>query len=143
MLLDALRARLVDDLGLPFPGVRLVRDTQLEPGAYSILVYDVAVADGMAVPGKDLVVIEPGAALPAGADEDARLAWLGRAPGSPRVLRRREGRLIFHQGVGESIRMPCSSSIYTRSSPRVRRSFSAFRMRSGYCRGRKASWEIW
>jgi type III secretion protein V len=84
-LLEELRARLLEDLGLPFPGVRLVRDARLVRGAYRVLVYDVPVSDGLAPPGMHLFVEEtgatlpPSAPLPPGAKEDVSLEWLGRA----------------------------------------------------------------
>jgi type III secretion protein V len=78
-LLDQLRLRLLDELGLPFPGVRLVREASPELKGYRLLVHDVVVSEVPVPPNEELVVAEPGGTLPPGVQEEASLAWLGRA----------------------------------------------------------------
>jgi type III secretion protein V len=49
------RARLQEDLGLPFPGVRLWQSTECSEHGYQILVHDVPMASGTLPPGKMMV----------------------------------------------------------------------------------------
>jgi type III secretion protein V len=76
--LEELRENLRERLGLPFPGVRMVRDMSLDPGAYRILVHDVLAAEGSMPAEKRAVRVKGDAALPANLALDPKRAGLGR-----------------------------------------------------------------
>lgn len=77
-VLSDVRVELREQLGLPFPGVRLVRDLTLESGAYRILVHDVLAAEGCMHDHRHAIRLRPDAVMPMGFKSDAALASLGR-----------------------------------------------------------------
>jgi type III secretion protein V len=78
LALEGLREQLRERLGLPFPGVRLVRDASLEAGSYRILVHDVLVVDANMPVGKCAIHLDADAGLPEGFVLDRSLEALGR-----------------------------------------------------------------
>lgn len=77
LALEGLREELRERLGLPFPGVRLIRDVSLEEGAYRILVHDVLVVNGKIPLGKFAIHLNADARLPDGFELDQSLAAIG------------------------------------------------------------------
>jgi len=87
--LERVRKELQEGLGVPFPGVRLVHDPELEAGAYRVLVHEVTLTEARMPDGRRPLLLAPGAAMPADAHEDealapmARIAWVAEDATAP------------------------------------------------------------
>jgi len=78
LALEGLREELRERLGLPFPGVRLIRDPSLGAGSYRILVHDVLVVDGSMPVERFAIHLDADTRLPDGFELDRALAVIGR-----------------------------------------------------------------